>query len=276
MPKINVAGSAMYYVDRGQGVPVVLLHSYMANAMMWTPQIRALEAHCRVIVPDLWGHGFSASLPQGTADLTALAQHLLPLLDTLEAEKCIVIGQSVGGMLAGELALAFPQRIAATGLISTYLGPEPEVSRLRFLSMLDEVEKSGVFTPERIEELLLIFFASGDNPVAEKLKISYRHLLATFDAGKVIDSIVPIGRMTFNRRDLLARLGELDPETTLIICGEHDTVRPPTESKNMARLIGCPYIEVPDAGHTPNLESAEYITQSLIAFIQKVEAQVCR
>ncbi|MDA6077685.1 hypothetical protein O0544_19320 [Edwardsiella anguillarum] len=57
----------MYYEDHGSGFPLVLGHSYLFDADMWRPQIEALSARYRVIVPELWGHGRSAALPEGTA-----------------------------------------------------------------------------------------------------------------------------------------------------------------------------------------------------------------
>lgn len=45
----------MYYLDRGQGIPIVLLHGFLGNAFMWAPQITAFEDEFRLIAPDIWG-----------------------------------------------------------------------------------------------------------------------------------------------------------------------------------------------------------------------------
>lgn len=110
MPRIKLVDQSMYYMDRGEGRTIVLLHSYLANAFMWTPQVQALEAHYRVIVPDLWGHGSSGPLPKGTEGLAALTRQLQQLLDSLEVERYVLVGQSIGGMLAAELASISPAR----------------------------------------------------------------------------------------------------------------------------------------------------------------------
>lgn len=273
MPRINIAGHPLYYMDRGKGAVVVLLHSYLANAFMWTPQVRALEERYRVIVPDLWGHGTSSALPQGADDLTALTCHIRSLLDSLELETCFVIGQSVGGMLAGELALMAPERVSGLVLMGTHLGPEPAVPLVYFMSLLDRVEACGEFTPALIEEVTSMFFTSEASNAVPALRASFRKQLSSWSAEVLRGSIVPIGRMIFKRRDLRFRLHELCAAFTLVMCGQHDTVRPPAESLEMARHIGCRYTEVPGAGHTSNLEQPEFVTHALLAFLAELECK---
>ncbi|MBF4211972.1 alpha/beta hydrolase, partial [Pseudomonas donghuensis] len=82
-------------------------------------------------------------------------------------------------------------------------------------------------------------------------------------------SIVPMGRITFGRDDLLPRLSELNPDTTLLMCGDQDKPRPPSETKEMAELIGCPYVLVPEAGHISNLENPEFVTEMLLKFLSE-------
>jgi pimeloyl-ACP methyl ester carboxylesterase len=76
-----------------------------------------------------------------------------------------------------------------------------------------------------------------------------------------------MGRITFGREDLLPRLGELDAASTLVLCGDQDKPRPPSEAKEMADLIGCPWALVPEAGHISNLENAQFVTEVLFAFL---------
>jgi pimeloyl-ACP methyl ester carboxylesterase len=68
------------------------------------------------------------------------------------------------------------------------------------------------------------------------------------------ESIVPMGRITFGREDLLPRLGELNAATTLVICGDQDKPRPPGEAREMAELIGCPCV---GAGRGAYLQSGK-------------------
>lgn len=271
MPKIKLAERPLYYMDRGRGSVVVLLHSYLANAFMWTPQVQALETRYRVIVPDLWGHGSSGGLPEGTEDLTALSLHLRLLLDSLDLETFVLAGQSVGGMLAGELALMLPGRVRGLVLMGTYLGPEPETPQAYFLDLLDRVEASGAFSPALLDEVTSLFFQSAAPGMAPPLKASFQRQLYSWPEAAIRESVVPIGRMIFQRRDLRSRLHELRGASTWVMCGEHDRIRPPFESLEMAQGIGCRYMEVPGASHIANLEQPEFVTAAFLSFLSELE-----
>ncbi|MNE65557.1 Alpha/beta hydrolase family protein [compost metagenome] len=76
-----------------------------------------------------------------------------------------------------------------------------------------------------------------------------------------------MGRITFGREDFMARLGELDGASTLVMCGDQDVPRPPEEAREMAELIGCPCVLVPEAGHISSLENPEFVSQALLEFL---------
>lgn len=270
MPLTRIAGSQMYYLDRGEGVPVVLLHGYLGNAYMWAPQISAFENHFRLIAPDIWGHGNSGDLPDGTDDLTRVARQLLALLDTLSIERFILIGHSVGGMLAGEIAVVAPDRVIAMALISTHLGYEPEPTKACFLGLISRLEEQEYFSDNMVEELQKLFFTLTESEKNNRLKKAFHHEVAGLTRERITRSIVPLGRMIFNRRNMETEIAAIDPTSTLVIYGSGDVVRPPEEAKEMAVLIGCQCVEIPDTAHMPNLESPEMVTKVLADFIYQV------
>jgi pimeloyl-ACP methyl ester carboxylesterase len=61
----------------------------------------------------------------------------------------------------------------------------------------------------------------------------------------------------------------LNAATTLVMCGDQDKPRPPSETKEMAELIGCPWVLVPEAGHISNLENPQFVTEALFAFLSE-------
>ncbi|EOH0530534.1 alpha/beta fold hydrolase [Klebsiella aerogenes] len=269
MPMAYISGSSMYYLDRGQGIPIVLLHGFLGNAFMWAPQIAAFEDEFRLIAPDIWGHGNSGELPDGTSNLTIVAHQVLTLLDSLAVEKFILAGHSVGGMLAGEIAVKVPDRVIGLALIDTHLGQEPPQTREYFLNLISVLEEHKYFTSTLIEELQGLFFASHGNNIA-RLKSAFHNDLSKLPRGRIVTSMVPLGRMIFNRRDMATELSLINAASTLVVCGQHDVVRLPAEAQAMAALIGCHYVEVPCAAHTPNLENAEFFTEILTEFIYQI------
>ncbi|BBP72030.1 2-succinyl-6-hydroxy-2,4-cyclohexadiene-1-carboxy late synthase [Pseudomonas sp. Seg1] len=266
MPFFTVDGQALHYIDQGTGPAVLLAGSYLWDQAMWAPQIAELSPHYRVIALDLWGHGESARLPDGTTSLNDIARQAEALLDHLEIDQVTLVGLSVGGMWGVRLALSAPQRVNGLLLMDTYVGVEPEPTRQYYFSLFKQIEESGEISEQLLDIVVPIFFRPGIDPQSA-LYQDFRAKLAGYSADRLRQSIVPMGRITFGRDDLLSRLGELNAATTLVLCGDQDKPRPPSETQEMAELIGCPWALVPEAGHISNLENPQFVNEVLLKFL---------
>ncbi len=235
---------------------------------MWEPQIQALLPHYRVIVPELWGHGASGPLPTGTQTIGDLAQQMLALLDALQIEECAVVGLSVGGMWAAELALMAPTRVRSLVLMDTFLGSEPQVTRERYFGLLDAIATAGQVTPALVSAIVPIFFRPGID-LSSALPAAFAQRLAAMSAEQLRASVVPLGRLIFGRADRLEALSALNPANTFLLGGEYDIPRPPEELWLMAEVIGCDYELVPDAGHIASLENPAFVTAQLLGWLKR-------
>ena len=102
----------LHYENLGAGPPVVLLHGFTNYGLSWAPQLAAVvHAGHRVILPDLRGHGASTPATE-LCTVTDLAQDVIALLDHLGIGPVVVCGLSLGGMVAMQMALDEPDRIA--------------------------------------------------------------------------------------------------------------------------------------------------------------------
>jgi pimeloyl-ACP methyl ester carboxylesterase len=283
MPFATIDGQPLHYLDQGTGPAVLLAGSYLWDQAMWAPQIAALSPHYRVIALDLWGHGESGPLPAGTQSLDDIARQALALLDHLDVDRVTLVGLSVGGMWGARLALSAPQRINVLALsapqringlvlMDTYVGVEPEPTRQYYFSLFKQIEDSGAIPEPLLDIVVPIFFRPGIDPQSA-LYQNFRANLAALPSEHLRQSIVPMGRITFSRDDLLPRLGELNPATTLVLCGDQDKPRPPSEAQEMAELIGCPCVLVPEAGHISSLENPEFVTEVLFTFLAERNSQ---
>lgn len=115
----GVNGTRLRYELRGQGAPLVLVHGFTLSLEMWEPQIEALSARFRVLRYDLRGFGKSDP-PNGTP--YRHAEDLAALLDYLELASAHVLGCSMGGGIAVDLALNFPHRVRSLVLFDSALG----------------------------------------------------------------------------------------------------------------------------------------------------------
>ncbi|VVM88997.1 3-oxoadipate enol-lactonase 2 [Pseudomonas fluorescens] len=266
MPFATIDGQPLHYLDQGTGPVVLLGQSYLWDRYMWEPQVSALSKHYRVIVPELWGHGESGPMPDATESLDDLARQALLLLNHLQIDKINLIGLSVGGMWGARLALKAPDRINSLVLMDTYLGAEPEATRDYYFSLLKAIEDAGRFPESLLDIVAPIFFRPGIDRESDLYK-DFRHSLTTFSTERLRKSIVPLGRHTFGRDDILDLLRNLNAKTTLVMCGEEDQPRPPAESREMAELIGCPWVQVPTAGHISSRENPEFVNGALLTFL---------
>ena len=122
MPRLSVPGSELHYERRGDAAPLLLIQGMGGNSRHWgEPFLRELKRDFELILYDHRGVGRSGPLPDdaSTADLAADA---LLLLDELEIERAHVLGISMGGMVAQELALSVPARLATLTLGGTSAG----------------------------------------------------------------------------------------------------------------------------------------------------------
>ena len=266
MPVAVIDGQPLHYVDQGTGPVVLLGSSYLWGREMWAPQIEALSQQYRVIVPELWGHGESGPLPAQTRSLDDLARQALALLDQLDIAQINLVGLSVGGMWGARMALLAPERINSVVLMDTYLGAEPEATRQYYFSLFKMIEDAGAIPEPLLDVVAPIFFRPGIDRESA-LYQDYRQALQGFSRERLLHSIVPLGRLIFSREDILDQLPRLDTDTTLIMCGEQDTPRPPAESREMAELIGCSLTLVPDAGHISSRENPDFVNEALLTFL---------
>lgn len=122
MASVEVGGTELYYERAGQGEPLLLIQGMSATHMAWGRPFRSqLERSFECVIFDNRGMGRSgrAQLPFTTVDL---AGDVLGLLDALQIESTHVLGISMGGMVAQELALSNPHRMRTLTLGATYCG----------------------------------------------------------------------------------------------------------------------------------------------------------
>ena len=206
---VDIMGSRMTALDAGEGEVVVLGSSFLWDSEMWRPQIDALSPHYRVVVPHLWGHGGSGPMPPATKDLRDLARQNLALLDHLGIQRFAMVGLSVGGMWGAELALLAPEQVTALALLDTFLGAEPADSRARYFAVLDAVAATRSLPDAVLDAVVPLFFSPNVQATAPDLPASFRARLKEWDRDRLVDAVVPLGRLIFGRRDALADLARL-------------------------------------------------------------------
>src|SRR5207253_9493282 len=110
--EVEAGGVRLSCYVAGKGTPLLMLHGLGASKITWLPILSALAEHHRVIVPDLPGHAESDK-PVGDYSPRFYARAMRHLLDEMEVEQAAVLGNSMGGRIALELALRSPSSVGA-------------------------------------------------------------------------------------------------------------------------------------------------------------------
>ncbi|MEL4273102.1 alpha/beta fold hydrolase [Shewanella xiamenensis] len=266
--QISIAGSQLSYLDIGTGPALLFGHSYLWDSAMWAPQIALFSKSYRCIVPDLWGHGQSGTVPENCHSLLDISEHMLALMDALELETFSLIGLSVGAMWGAELVLKAPDRVKTLAMLDSFIGFEPEITRAKYFGMLDMIQTAGSIPPALINAISPLFFADNAKANNPELVQRFESDLAALTPERIPD-IVKLGRIIFGRRDTL-EFAEQFTLPCLIMVGVEDKARSVLESYLMSDAInGSQLVHIPNAGHISSLEQAEFVNQQLLAFLSQ-------
>jgi 3-oxoadipate enol-lactonase len=238
----------LHYVERGSGPALLLVPGIPAIASDWAPLAERLSGSRRVIAYDNRGSGASSVTP-APYTCVQLAADAVALLDELGVERADVFGMSLGGMIAQELALGWPNRVNRLVLGCTHCGlehaarPEREAGRAFAMETDDWAE--------RMEALAPFAFAAGVDG----------ELLNRFVEKKAADVQDPEGYRgqiaAALAHDTYDRLPAIDCPT-LILTGDNDRVIPRASSDVLHECIPGSRLEViAGAGHLFFLERPE-------------------
>jgi pimeloyl-ACP methyl ester carboxylesterase len=251
------------YRQAGDGPETVLyLHGVGGDRTSFDAQIGACGPGFSHIAWDMPGYGDSAALPEMT--FPALAGAAVRMLDELGVERAHIVGHSMGGMIAQEIAATHQERIASLVLSATspaFGKPDGDWQR-EFLAArlkpLDEGKTPADLAPKVVETLM----GPDADGVAKAAAVASMSRI-TPDAYRAALTCL----VGFDRREALADIRV----PTLGIAGEHDTTAPPKVVARMADAIAnAEYVLLPGVGHLANLENPEAFNAALANFFAAV------
>lgn len=268
MPVIEANGIRLNVRRAGEGPPLVLLHGFTGSATTWTPHLDAFASRFLVIAVDLPGHGDSG-VPSGPAcyRMEQCVADLLALFDRLEIAQAVLLGYSMGGRVALNLAIAAPERIRALVLESTSSGiadPDERLARRRSdAALADMIEQKGIAAFVEYWERLPLFSSQAVLPVAIRNRERAQRL-ANNPHG-LATSLRSIG--TGMMAPLHDRLGEIQIPVFLI-AGELDEKYCRLGRDMAGALPTARLVVVPDAGHAVHLEQPDTFRRLVLEFLE--------
>jgi 3-oxoadipate enol-lactonase len=219
VPKVELPGTELNYERAGEGEPLLLIQGMSGNHLAWgRPFGSLLEESFDVVVFDNRGIGLSRPVTEAFS-IAEMAADTVALLDALEIERAHVLGISMGGMIAQELALAAPERLRTLTIGCSYCGGEGS-------QLMDPADFQG----------LVEAMASGDRDRVYRamyelnLSPAFREDDSRFAEFTAMASALPASRETIGMQvqaiaahDTIERLPQISTPT-LVIHGTEDRV----------------------------------------------------
>jgi pimeloyl-ACP methyl ester carboxylesterase len=262
MPTKLIKGTTFHYLDRGHGMPVVLVHGFPLDSRIWEAQVEALSDRYRVIAPDLRGFGQSSSNDPFTIE--SLADDLHALLKEIGALPAVLAGLSMGGYVALAFAKKYPRDLRGLALIDTRAEGDTEQGKQNRNKMIQLVREKGAkaVADDMFPEMIADDTVKHRQDVAHKL----RRIMES-QSRKTIENALVAMR---DRPDFTSELHNI-PVPTLILVGEHDAITPPGLSEAMSKLIRHPTLTtIRRSGHMSPMEQPEDVTTALRRFLESL------
>jgi pimeloyl-ACP methyl ester carboxylesterase len=245
VPNIDIDGTELYYERRGEGEPLLLIQGLGGNSLHWGEGfLSGLEEDFELILFDNRGAGRSAAL-DGEHTIADLAGDALGLLDALAIDSAHVVGISMGGMVAQEIALAAPERVRTLTLGCTFPGgPEATMTDMAVVGMLAEAVLSG--DQERTLRVGYEVMIAAEYGAQEGAYELYSELAGQYPAP------IPVLMAQLSAimgHDTSERLGEI-AAPTLVIHGTEDRLLVAANGELLAKLIPGARLELLEgSGH---------------------------
>jgi pimeloyl-ACP methyl ester carboxylesterase len=256
MAIFNYRDRPLHYLERGRGTPLLLIHGLGSSGADWALQVRALEGRFRVIVPDLPGCGHSSALRDGCS-IAEFAASIWALLERLKIERPNIVGYSLGGAVALEMALQRPDCVPRLALINSLTNYRP-----------DTVNK---WLEARIPALLIRVFGMkllGWLCAARMFPQPWQRSLRE-RAAAVIGAAAPSSYLSiiaallqWSATERLERLRS----RVVMIAGEHD-LTPLQEKRELALQLHAAIAVVRDSRHGTPFDAVEATNACILAML---------
>jgi pimeloyl-ACP methyl ester carboxylesterase len=256
----------MYYEIHGEGFPLVMIQGLSENVCWWdSPLIKELSKNFKTILLDNRGVGRSDN-PDGEISIELMAKDTLDLMDVIKIKRAFIIGHSMGGKTAMEIALNYPERVEKLILYSANCGGPHSIGPIRERTIqLLEIFSEQTHTRELVEEVMFHIYTEEfitQNPEFMKKKVDdiFIFLTTPYTFGHQI--------MASSQYDSYDKLKDIS-SPTLIIHGKKDIITPPENAEILANIIpGARLIYFKNNAHMIHTQEPEKFIKVVLDFFK--------
>lgn len=262
MPKVKLNDISLYYEIYGSGAPLLLIGGLGSDSASWLGVVRDFSSHFKTIIFDNRGCGRS-DLGISECTIQKMAEDTVGLLDFLKIKQAHILGHSMGGYIAQELAINYPDRVSKLILEST-APVSSKRNNLLFEDIYSQLKKEGhseswfkvwaswLFSPKLNADKSFI-----DTFI--KTSVKYPYFQKADGLKSQLDAIV-----SFDARE---RIGNIKAKT-LILEGKDDILITPEEAKILAKNIPGSIFQLLDSvAHCIHIENPKLFTDIVLKFL---------
>ena len=265
----DVNGARLSYEVSGEGEPLVLVHAGIADRRMWDGQMEAFAKDYRVLRYDMRGFGETAMVEGPYSH----SEDLRGLLDSLGLERAHLVGCSMGGGAALDLALDHPGRVGALVLVgSAVSGFEADVDPPEQWEELVAADETGDL--ERVSELEVEIWAVGPGRRPESVEGAVRDLVYEMNLIALQNEASGLGEEVPPDSPAAGRLSEVRAPA-LVVVGDAD--QPYTLAAADLLASGLPNarkVVMKGTAHLPNMERPEEFNRIVLDFLDDATVRV--
>jgi 3-oxoadipate enol-lactonase len=267
MPFLANEDSPLHYLQRGSGEPVLMIHGLGATGADWSFQVAALERRFRLIIPDLPGSGHSGP-PQGDFSIAGFAQALWRLLDSLGARRPNIVGFSLCGAVALEMALQRPKHVRRLALINS-------LAAYRVAHWREWIEIRGAAALVRILGMRRAAWLLASRMFPEPWQEALRRRAVSVIGAGCTQSVLGMGQalLRWSAIDRLDRLDRLKVRA-MVIAGERDYLSL-AEKRAPAARLRAPFVVVRGSRHGTPFDAVQATNTCLLSLLTDKVQRPC-
>jgi 3-oxoadipate enol-lactonase len=261
----NKSVMKLTFDEIGNGKPIVLLHAFPLSGKMWKSQAELLAKNgFRVILPDLPGFGTNNKSAHRYS-IEEMASQISQLLKSINIDKAIVGGLSMGGYVLFNLCRLTPEKLSALVFCDTTYTADTEEKRNSRFDLISKIKKQG--SSALIENMLPNLISDDTKQNNPPLNRELEEFLSEVNPGSAINAMKSMAE----RKDTSDIIDKISVPT-LLIFGEFDKVTTLEIARKMNRTIPGSELEIiKKAGHFSNLEQPEQFNKALLNFCNRIK-----
>jgi len=272
----SVNGIKICYEMLGKGEPLILIHGFAMYKEYWIGQVKPLSEHFKIMTTDNRGCG-SSDHPREIYEIEDMADDLKSLMDVLEIEKAHIGGHSLGGMIAQQFAIKYPERLNKLVLLGTFAKLPLDKSGFEMYKNSQLANyKAKMENPTKAfyDKIKQRFTRSFYKKMVEDPKKRFHNLFTTgelmeFENTKATSKPQDILNLihSITNHDTLEHLHKIKNQT-LILVGDKDRLAPLVSGEAMHERIPDSTLKTIIGGHWFTLESAPEVNQLILEFLK--------